>query len=63
MDAEMGGQMEAKARGVEAFGRGAKRVPGWDAWVNEAIRGKSAKEAVELMGAWLRGWDEANVGR
>jgi len=50
---------DACGMGRDAFARGAKRVPAWDADFCATIVGRD--DTLARLGEWLRGWDEANV--
>lgn len=47
--------------GVNAFQAGAKRVPAFDRQILTMLEGKKVGEGVEILDAWLKGWDDVNL--
>lgn len=54
----------AYSYGVQAFKRGAKRIPAHDkALLHDCIATTSEiGQGIPYLDAWLRGWDDANLG-
>lgn len=61
---------KAEELGAAAFAAGKKRVPGWDKdlmamhepWATSNAAGIAAsKRNIEVMNAWCKGWDTANL--
>jgi N12 class adenine-specific DNA methylase/GGDEF domain-containing protein len=48
--------------GKAAFERGAKRVPALDVELSQILKG-SGNKASKLLDSWLKGWDDANIGK
>jgi hypothetical protein len=58
---------QARQLGAAAFARGAKRVPALDGHLAEFLRTLPRRpdgfsdETIPVLGAWIDGWDQANL--
>ncbi len=53
--------IKAADLGRKAFHAGKMRVPAWDAELGSMYAGRTVKQVIDMLDAWLKAWDTANL--